>query len=432
MTAIIGVLNKSAVALAADSASTVSGGGVNKVYNNANKIFNLAASFPVGISIYNSAEFMGIPWETIIKMYKKELGARNFPNLFEYADDFISYLNNKVKSKINPADVEAYLNTTVFGIVNNIHEIANTEFEDLFPDKSKIDTNQEFNNVLSDIINRNIHIINNSTTLVEFNDYSQEMFLAAYENNVVKYLNNLYQSINLILTEDSINAFKELIYLHIVNDSFNDPYSGIIITGFGEDDVFPKLRSYIIGGIIDYRIRYKLAEDVIISSQNTGAITPFAQVDIISTFLKGIDPFVISNITAGFKTILDTYNVDIENALPVGADTNAIKTIFDTTPALMDKFKEIINVVCNERNLFPILGTIGTLSKEDLAEMAESLIDLTYLKRRVSFEEESVGGPVDVAVITKGDGFVWIKRKHYFKPEMNLNYLAGVLNQRHP
>lgn len=36
--------------------------------------------------------------------------------------------------------------------------------------------------------------------------------------------------------------------------------------------------------------------------------------------------------------------------------------------------------------------------------------------------EETVGGPVDVAVISKGDGFVWINRKHYFKPELNTQF----------
>jgi hypothetical protein len=41
------------------------------------------------------------------------------------------------------------------------------------------------------------------------------------------------------------------------------------------------------------------------------------------------------------------------------------------------------------------------------------------LIRRMSPGEETVGGPVDVAFISKGDGFVWIKRKHYFKPDLN-------------
>ena len=56
--------------------------------------------------------------------------------------------------------------------------------------------------------------------------------------------------------------------------------------------------------------------------------------------------------------------------------------------------------------------------------MAEALVNLTSLKRRVSMEEESVGGPIDVAVISKGDGFIWIKRKHYFDPSFNRDYFA--------
>lgn len=56
-----------------------------------------------------------------------------------------------------------------------------------------------------------------------------------------------------------------------------------------------------------------------------------------------------------------------------------------------------------------LVNTISYLSKEDLADMAESLVRMTYLKRRITSEEESVGGPVDVAVITKGDGFIWLK-----------------------
>ena len=36
--------------------------------------------------------------------------------------------------------------------------------------------------------------------------------------------------------------------------------------------------------------------------------------------------------------------------------------------------------------------------------------------------DETVGGPVDVAVISKGDGFIWIRRKHYFDPALNTRY----------
>jgi hypothetical protein len=29
-----------------------------------------------------------------------------------------------------------------------------------------------------------------------------------------------------------------------------------------------------------------------------------------------------------------------------------------------------------------------------------------------------------VAVISRGDGFVWVKRKHYFPPELNPSWAA--------
>ena len=65
------------------------------------------------------------------------------------------------------------------------------------------------------------------------------------------------------------------------------------------------------------------------------------------------------------------------------------------------------------------------LPKGELAEMAESLVNLTSFKRRVTLDVETVGGPIDVAVISKGDGFVWIKRKHYFDPEHNPHFFIN-------
>ena len=54
----------------------------------------------------------------------------------------------------------------------------------------------------------------------------------------------------------------------------------------------------------------------------------------------------------------------------------------------------------------------------------------------MSLERETVGGPIDVAVISKGDGFIWIERKHYFRPELNphffSNYLSGISRKEEP
>ena len=70
----------------------------------------------------------------------------------------------------------------------------------------------------------------------------------------------------------------------------------------------------------------------------------------------------------------------------------------------------------------PLLNTIIALNKEDLASLADSLVSLTSVVRRISPSEETVGGPIDVAIISKGDGFIWKNRKHYFDPNMNTHF----------
>ena len=76
----------------------------------------------------------------------------------------------------------------------------------------------------------------------------------------------------------------------------------------------------------------------------------------------------------------------------------------------------------NEHYIDNLIDTVAYLSKEDLSDMADNLVRMTCLKRHITSELESVGGPVDVAVITKGDGFIWIKRKHYFEASLNQQF----------
>ncbi len=79
-----------------------------------------------------------------------------------------------------------------------------------------------------------------------------------------------------------------------------------------------------------------------------------------------------------------------------------------------------------EHQIDPIMEVVSILPKDELASLAESLVNLTVLRRHTSTEAETVGGPIDVAVITKGDGFVWIKRKHYFDAGLNPRYLVKL------
>ena len=93
MTAEIAIMNLQAIALAADSAVTVSTrGGQSKVFTLGNKLFALSRVAPVGILTYGNASFMGIPWETLVKEYRRGLADATFPHLASYMDNFCEFL----------------------------------------------------------------------------------------------------------------------------------------------------------------------------------------------------------------------------------------------------------------------------------------------------------------------------------------------------
>jgi hypothetical protein len=65
---------------------------------------------------------------------------------------------------------------------------------------------------------------------------------------------------------------------------------------------------------------------------------------------------------------------------------------------------------------------LGVLRVDEMAELAETLINLQSLKEQVTKNSETVGGPVDVAIITKSEGLLWAKRKHFFDIDLNSRF----------
>ena len=97
MTTEIAVLNRSAVALAADSAVTIGSGGSAKVYNHANKLFTLSKYHPIGMMLYGSANYMGVPWETIIKVFREKLGDKNLDTVEEFSTKFVRFVKSYIE-----------------------------------------------------------------------------------------------------------------------------------------------------------------------------------------------------------------------------------------------------------------------------------------------------------------------------------------------
>jgi len=423
MTAVVGILNKHAVAIAADSAVTIGGNGGKKIFNKANKVFTLSKLHPVGIMIYNSASFMTTPWETIIKVYRKQLGSTSFSTLEEYEQNFIAFL--KAKNYYTNQEMQlAFLKNFSLDIINSvINEIASKN-KGLLENVSS-ESKEQFLALFEEKVDHlNSYWGGVTEFCPEFADYTFEMFNTYSQQMFLKINEFRFVENGIIISEELLAKIKQTIYAILRAKEELTACTGLIFTGFGEDEIYPQLIPINISMVIDDRLRFYVNDNraAKISNNNNGAVCPFAQTDVIDTILTGIDPSLDTIYLDNFDSLFQKYNQAIIDRI---GDTNPLLTkqiqSLDTS-VIVQEFNVLNQQIRRENHIIPLINAVSNLAKEDLSEMAESLIYLTYLKRRITFAEESVGGPVDVAVISKGDGFVWIKRKHYFRPELNQHF----------
>ena len=153
------------------------------------------------------------------------------------------------------------------------------------------------------------------------------------------------------------------------------------------------------------------------------AIVPFAQSEMVQRFMEGIDPELLNYLGFSTEELLFQFGREILVIHGLATDERLEKLRDVARKQVEDHFEQDVKEFRSRYFVDSIVEAVAHLPKEELADMAEALVNLTSLKRRVSLDQETVGGPVDIAVISKGDGFVWIKRKHYFDAELNPGYL---------
>ena len=418
MTAIVGILNKQAVAVAADSAVTVGGG--TKIYNTANKIFNLSKGCPVGIAIYGNAALNScVPWEVVIKMYRKHIGSNKFATLSEYMDDFFNYVRNYTKKYISDEDALNVLKRNLLHfwcveITQGLREsddpqspIAKPALPILLDKLTKLDARLKKEKILS-----------------EYKAVTPEDFVKAIEE-VLEIIKNQI-SANGGKWKDEFEAVVEdcLYRLSVTNNPFSrSSVSGVAIFGYGEDEIYPSLHEQQVYNMVLGRLRISpIPDNNTINETNGASICPMAQRDVIETFIEGVsnkikNTFLDATATAIKKTVNDLSAVTRPHN-PALAD--AIKGM--DYSSIIDQYRVQINSIIRRDQVVPLIQTIVSMGKEDIADLAENLIYMTSMKRHVTPYAETVGGPIDVAIISKGDGFIWEKRKHYFSPELNRTF----------
>lgn len=395
MTAEISIMNTKGLAMAADSAVTIGG---RKVMNNARKLFTLDSRHSVGVMIFGNADILGVPWEVILNEFRSEVGNIPWDKLECYCKEILSFTQSFVKS---------HGRQTIDGIISYALDLVRLITNE--PNSLTVD-------VLTSRLNRSVPDDMEPLDNFTFDEKNFEDTLLEWTRHVFS------ENFDVEITPEFASIFIAKLGIYIRSQYFSTSNTGLVIAGYGKTDVFPEMFQYTLDAINNEILKYTLTEHSQIGNKkgdSSAVISPFAQQEMVHTILKGIDPQL--------NSFRQQQANEIENSVldMVGDSPDKIikvKSLFAHNYALFDG-------TMRKNFVDPIIGMVETLSLPELGSMANTLVSLTSFKRKFSNAMETVGGPIDVLVISKGEGPVWIARKTYFDKSDNLGYIGRKINR---
>jgi hypothetical protein len=433
MTSEVAVMNRLGIALASDSASTVHMAGRSKYYH-ADKLFMLSNHEPIGVMVYNNSSLLGIPWETILKMFRAHLGRKRFDRVIDYANELIKYLCEN--EELFPSALQSnYFLQLIDGFFRGLNkDVARRVFMESLhlPAVKSLKAAQK--RIEREIIMGELESWTAKPDIAS--TYFDPNLASAVVGEVMEGLNNKILEHFEGADPSLQQALQELARLIVRKDEIlQESLSGIVIAGFGDKDHFPAMHEFEMGEIFLNKLKYRKLGDHLIGNiigdltRPASIIKPFAQSDMVSTFLHGVSPAYERCMLQEVIQMLVKVPADTIDGFPVRGrarkETYKAKALI-ASQAATKELKERLDAFRLQHQLAPILRSIEYLPKNELAHVASSLVNLSSFQKRISIsEDETVGGPIDVAVISKGDGFVWIDRKHYFEPQLNRHFFRN-------
>ncbi|WP_130471558.1 hypothetical protein [Candidatus Magnetaquicoccus inordinatus] len=411
MTSEVLLMNKHAVVIAADSAVTLMYEPHARYSKHANKIFDISIHGNIAATIFSSAEIDRVPWKLVLKLFREELSSQPpLAKLDNYVEKIIDFVQDN--ECLFPIDVRnAVLKSRFSYIVSRILEIIKNEFKDISNLEISEDKRKELMAKGIEYCNKIIEIDNDLFS--RFNDCFTGLSFALEEEVREKFVKiDIY---NIINWPQLIDVAKKIFLSRLPFLG----YTGMLLTGYGSKDIFPGYIQVCIYGHIGKKLLWKISGRNSISHSNSSCIVPFAMTSMIDRFTDGFDNKLRDIILAESRKAFKAVFLDLGSAgYAIPEDISA--SIIDNR---IEKFMKTWKEQSLEANLYPLRQILSHLSVQEMGNMAESLLILESLRERMTSASESVGGPIDVVAITKTEGLLWLKRKHFFNPELNPRYL---------
>ncbi|MEM1379238.1 MAG: hypothetical protein AAGH41_01300 [Pseudomonadota bacterium] len=424
MTSEVVLMNRQAVAMAADSAVTISGQNYLKTYQSVDKLFPLVDGQPIGVMIYNNAELMSTPWETLISLYREQARGRSLDTLDAYALDFISFLSdNPELFPQDHQDTEFFKHVAiVFSIIAEDFDYHLRALKESGQGRIRDHVSAVFAYVVDELFSDLKANLDGTARgrLDVFPEGTEDQILRRYGAEIDELIGSLIQALKnelsmLTVSPETKAKLREVAVMSVTQDAFFEHYTGVVFAGFGRTDKFPSMRSYLTSSVVLGKMKNRMDRAQDMAADSGPVIAPFAQDRMIRTFLTGMDAHLrmflfgetlklshnlVADVIGRAPGLSDEQRARMMNDYSEGSLGNALKAFFGS----IDQFQYHVHTA-------PILRAVSMLPKKELGETAASLIKLNSFQQKVMSDIETVGGPISLATITRNEGLVMGKER---------------------
>jgi hypothetical protein len=392
MTCEVAVMNKLGIALAADSAVSVGRG--DKIYHHAEKLFSLQSNTPVGIMIYGCAEIMAMPWALLINSYVQHMGGRRLDRIEQYAEKFFRFVESS--ASLFPPDLQ----------LRWFRELVGLYWKDRFAKPLTTKLNREpkgplptANAVLAELVKEDHATWQKYPIIAKLGTAYGERVVSKYRPALDELEKKLFGKY--ALDQEVRQALRTSVKFMYTQQWFHpDDISGIVFAGMGEAEPFPVLQAYRVGTLAGGRLRYCKYNEDCITREQSAIVVPFAQAEMIDMFYRGVIPDLDEKLDD-----LVARCVSREMA------KQGQKPSRESVERVQKAFRAALEAEINAKYKGPLIAAVDALPRYDLAKLAEALVSLAAFRLHMSIgQKETVGGSIDVAVLSKAEGFVWMKR----------------------
>lgn len=426
MTSQVAVFNLACVAVASDSMMTLRTGYGSRTLASAEKIFDLGSGHRVVVMTSGNAEFMAIPWSVLIGEWSQSL-ERPEDRVSDYASGFWTWLNGR--ADLFDADRQeeewSYWLEVLFRQVRDAFLVRRQHYADA---RSDPPTSKRRADDVAGHLREAIERWRGLADVERVDRVRDEKYVEESSGLIREAFESVFKDIEDV-TLSTPEQLAEVARLTLAKDVGFSSDATVAFIGYGAQDVFPAQHVVVFRGVVNGTVRAVSTSSVALDVTCASLIHTFAQRDAIDTFLFAHHD--------AFLDLAHDSVTDLYEESKVGADfTEAVssahrKEMDRFVGQLHERLDTSFLKLARERFVDPLLTTIESLSRSDMSRLAESLVGIQALRADSLGQMPTVGGPIDVVVVSGTYGVEWIHKRSFPMGSSSFGHAEARVAQGH-